>query len=45
MVDLDQKNEVCQIAIAANEEELQKEQKKISQLDIELKEILDKRKI
>lgn len=43
MVDLQQKNEVCQITIAANEETVQLQHRDISSLDMRLREIGDKR--
>jgi len=44
IVDLQQKNEVCQIAIAQTEEEVHKQFRERSALQIRLKELEDNRK-
>lgn len=44
IVDLQQKNEVCQIAIAQTEELVQHRAKEASQLEMRLREIADERK-
>lgn len=43
LVDLHQKNELCQITIADNEERVQQQQREINRLDMTLRETIDKR--
>ena len=44
IVDLQQKNEVCQIRIAQTEEDIHKKTREASTLEMKMKEIADKRK-